>query len=79
MGHSMDTIARGDPTAEEPEQKLDGGKSSKMGSFELKTIRGHGPYLYLRYWDGKRHRSKYLGKWKPGETLGYKDENNGVP
>ncbi len=34
----------------------------RSGSLELKTIRGH-KYLYLRYWEGKRHKSQYLGKW----------------
>lgn len=36
------------------------------GCYEIKylTINGkvYGPYLYLRFYDGKRKRSKYLGK-----------------
>jgi hypothetical protein len=34
----------------------------QIGSIELKYINGCGPYRYLRYWDGKIHRSLYLGK-----------------
>lgn len=32
------------------------------GYIEEKTIRGYGPYLYLRVWQGKTLTSKYLGK-----------------
>lgn len=34
------------------------------GHVEEKTINGCGPYLYLRYWEGKTLKSKYLGKKK---------------
>jgi len=34
------------------------------GHIEEKTINGCGPYLYLRYWEGKTLKSKYLGKKK---------------
>jgi len=37
-------------------------KHGERGYFEEKIINGCGPYLYLRYWDGKIHRSVYLGK-----------------
>ena len=37
---------------------------NQKGYIELKTINGCGPYRYLRYWDGKTHRSVYLGKQK---------------
>ena len=32
------------------------------GHIELKTIRGYGPYKYLRVWKGKSLTSTYLGK-----------------
>ena len=32
------------------------------GYVEEKMIRGYGPYLYLRYWEGRRLRSEYLGR-----------------
>ncbi|WP_110988814.1 hypothetical protein [Acaryochloris thomasi] len=35
---------------------------NQQGYIELKYIRGCGPYRYLRYWDGRKHRSVYLGK-----------------
>lgn len=34
------------------------------GHVEEKTINGCGPYLYLRYWQGKTLKSKYIGKKK---------------
>ncbi len=41
-------------------------RKSAKGHIETKYIpRGnkrHGPYLYLRYWQGGKLRSKYLGK-----------------
>jgi hypothetical protein len=40
---------------------------------DSKVIRGHGPYLYLRWRVGSRQRSKYLGKGKvsnPSPTQG---------
>lgn len=37
---------------------------NQKGYVEEKCIKGCGPYRYLRYWDGKRHRSVYLGKKK---------------
>ena len=39
----------------------DGGGTGR-GSIEKKTINGCGPYLYLRFWSGGKHRSVYLGK-----------------
>jgi hypothetical protein len=35
---------------------------NQEGYIEEKFINGCGPYLYLRYWDGKTHKSVYLGK-----------------
>jgi hypothetical protein len=35
---------------------------NQEGHVEEKFINGCGPYRYLRYWDGKTHRSVYLGK-----------------
>jgi hypothetical protein len=37
---------------------------NQEGYIEEKFINGCGPYRYLRYWDGKTHRSVYLGKAK---------------
>lgn len=34
------------------------------GHYERKIINGCGPYLYLRYWSGGKHRSVYIGKVK---------------
>lgn len=36
--------------------------STPNGAIEEKMINGCGPYKYLRYWSGGRHRSVYLGK-----------------
>jgi hypothetical protein len=53
-------------TEELEEQAADGNSSKSKGSpagwVELKHINGYGPYAYLRWRDGKRMRSKYLGK-----------------
>ena len=38
------------------------GGGTGRGSIERKMINGCGPYLYLRYWSGGKHRSVYLGK-----------------
>lgn len=35
---------------------------NQKGYVEEKTVNGCGPYRYLRYWDGKTHKSVYLGK-----------------
>ncbi|MEM6590487.1 MAG: hypothetical protein AAF651_01345 [Cyanobacteria bacterium P01_C01_bin.73] len=52
-----------DDTGDELEQTP---AKQTRGHIETKYIpRGnkrHGPYLYLRYWQGGRLRSKYLGK-----------------
>jgi hypothetical protein len=37
---------------------------NQQGYIEEKFINECGPYQYLRYWDGKVHRSVYLGKAK---------------
>jgi hypothetical protein len=48
----------------EPEDRRDEyGKPAKQeGYIEEKFINGCGPYRYLRYWDGKIHKSVYLGR-----------------
>lgn len=33
-----------------------------LGHIEAKRIRGYGPYLYLRRWEGKTLTSTYIGK-----------------
>jgi hypothetical protein len=38
------------------------GPKGGRGYYEEKVINGCGPYLYLRYWSGGKHRSIYLGK-----------------
>jgi len=45
-------------------QAYHGPKGGK-GYYEQKMINNCGPYLYLRYWSGGKHRSVYLGKVKP--------------
>ncbi len=60
----FDLLATED-TEESEEQAADGNSKSKGGPagwVELKHINGYGPYAYLRWRDGKRMRSKYLGK-----------------
>lgn len=47
---------------EEVERDEHGKPVNQKGYVEEKYINGCGPYRYLRYWDGKRHRSVYLGK-----------------
>lgn len=37
-------------------------KTAARGHIEAKMINGCGPYLYLRYWQGKTLKSKYIGK-----------------
>ena len=38
------------------------GPKGGRGYYERKLIRACGPYLYLRYWSGGKHRSVYIGK-----------------
>lgn len=49
---------------QETEQEVDehGKPSNQQGYIEEKLINGCGPYRYLRFWSGKKHRSVYLGK-----------------
>jgi hypothetical protein len=42
---------------------------NQEGYIEEKFINGCGPYRYLRYWDGKTHKSVYLGKEKDDRPL----------
>lgn len=55
--------ADGNGSKDEPQQRSQQGS---RGHIESKYIpRGnkkHGPYLYLRYWQSGKLRSKYLGK-----------------
>lgn len=50
---------------EELEVDEHGKPSNQRGYVEEKMINGCGPYRYLRFWSGKKHRSVYLGKHKP--------------
>ena len=38
------------------------GQKPKRGHLEEKMIRGYGPYLYLRFWQGGTLKSLYIGK-----------------
>jgi hypothetical protein len=46
----------------EVERDEHGKPLNQEGYIEEKFINGYGPYRYLRYWDGKIHKSVYLGK-----------------
>lgn len=55
------------PEEEDDDDALDGEKPSRpaaRGHIEEKVINGCGPYLYLRYWQGRTLKSKYIGKKK---------------
>ena len=58
-------LAALDPEEETVDEELEEAKTNgrvAKGHIEEKTINGYGPYLYLRYWQGKTLKSKYLGK-----------------
>lgn len=60
-------LAALDPEEETVDEELEEAKTNgrvAKGHIEEKTINGYGPYLYLRYWQGKTLKSKYLGKKK---------------
>lgn len=62
-GKMPDAAPDGDSTTQNATYMNGGGsKGSARGHIEAKIINGCGPYLYLRWWQGKRHRSFYLGK-----------------
>lgn len=44
--------------------------AAPKGHIEAKRINGYGPYLYLRYWQGKTLKSKYIGKGKEADEAG---------
>jgi hypothetical protein len=50
---------------EVPEVDEHGKPSNQRGYVEEKMINGCGPYRYLRFWSGKKHRSVYLAKAQP--------------
>lgn len=59
--HELKAIVEGLIQAmEEPEEATN--ERNHRGHFEFKLINGYGPYRYLRYWSGGKHRSVYLGK-----------------
>ena len=66
-----DTFMTPDATTEGVIKQSPGRKQAR-GHIEAKYIpRGHkqhGPYLYLRYWQGGKLRSKYLGKAKQQDS-----------
>lgn len=47
------------------EQQEYHGPKGGRGYYEKKMINNCGPYLYMRYWSGGKHRSVYLGKVEP--------------
>lgn len=55
---------------QEPINQDDRANASKRqrGSIEEKWINGCGPYRYLRWWSGGKHRSTYLGKVQKEES-----------
>ena len=51
-----------DDRTKEVERDEHGKPLNQKGFIEEKWVNGCGPYRYLRYWDGGKHRSVYLGK-----------------
>lgn len=43
-------------------------RAGAKGHIEEKLINGYGPYLYLRYWQGKTLKSQYIGKAKGAQA-----------
>lgn len=65
----IDGLLTDEDIVEEDLQPVSSGQStasSPAGHIELKMIpKGnaeYGPYAYLRWWEGKTHKSKYLGR-----------------
>lgn len=56
-------------TAESAGPQDSGGGKDKGGKgwFEVKMIGKSGPYIYQRWYEGKRKKSKYVGKVKNGQ------------
>lgn len=53
-------VEKADPQVDEHSKP-----SNQQGYIEHKMINGCGPYRYLRFWVGRKHRSVYLGKAQP--------------
>ena len=51
----------GENQPDEPDQVAEQPRRA-VGYVEEKLIRGYGPYLYLRRWEGKTLTSTYIGK-----------------
>jgi hypothetical protein len=47
--------------SDEPDEPVERQRRA-VGYIEEKLIRGFGPYLYLRRWEGKKLTSTYIGK-----------------
>jgi hypothetical protein len=63
----------GEAERDEPAGDADHGGNGRRaagGWVELKTINGSGPYAYRRWREGKRLRSKYIGKVDLGSNGG---------
>lgn len=58
--HELKAIIDGLIQAMQPEANET--TNSQRGHFELKRVKGYGPYRYLRYWSNGKHCSVYLGK-----------------
>jgi len=62
---ALDEEAEAQPEEVIRERQAYLGPKGGHGYYEKKRINNCGPYLYLRYWSGGKHRSVYLGKAKP--------------
>ncbi len=65
LGEMVAALLAFTATEEEEDDRVNGDKPPKTaarGHIEEKVINGCGPYLYLRYWQGKTLKSKYIGK-----------------
>ena len=50
-------------------------RKAAVGHVELKFIGNCGPYAYLRFWQGGRLKSKYIGKVKQAGAKGTKGKS----
>lgn len=57
-------LDRDEPQEPQPAGSLNGAGAGPRGCIEHKMIKGHGPYAYLRWRQGKIQKSRYLGKVK---------------
>ena len=60
LKEGIEVLLQTPPLAEDRDEH--GKPRNQKGFIEEKMINGCGPYQYLRYWNGKKHCSVYLGK-----------------